>query len=193
VLALFISITAVPPEVERRTTYTLFAKPLNRFEFVMGKFLGCCGLLAANLAVIGLIVALMLWNQNQNLTMALLKNLASFFFSYTALIALAVSATLFLPMAVAGLVALGIYFLGSVYGLGQQVAQTASLNVVWRGLGLLVYHFGRIATPRVNLLNTDRPFYEITGASQPQAVAYVLLYSVVVLVLGSVIFSRREL
>lgn len=196
VLALFISVTAVPPEMERRTTYTLFAKPLNRFEFVLGKFLGCCALLAVNLVVIGLLVALMLGRDNPNLTVALLKNLGTFFVSYTALIALAVSATLFLPMAVAALVALGLYFLGSVYGMGLQVAQAERLNPIWRGIGWAVYHFARIATPRVNWLNTDRPLYMLEGAkqaSQPEAIGYVLLYSLAVLIVGSLIFSRREL
>jgi ABC-type transport system involved in multi-copper enzyme maturation permease subunit len=192
VLALFISVTAVPPEMERRTTFTLFAKPLNRFEFVFGKFLGCCGLLAANLAVIGGIVALMLWSENPTLAAALEMNLLFFFVSYTALIALAVAATLFLPMAVAALVALGLYFLGSVPGYGLQVAQTDRLAFVWRALGAFVYHFARIATPRVNWLNTDRPFVDVQH-SQPEAVAAVLLYSIAVLAIGSVIFSRREL
>lgn len=196
VLALFISVTAIPPEMERRTTYTLFSKPLNRFEFVLGKFLGCCALLALNLAVIGLLVLLMLWRESPALSIALLKNLGTFFVSYTALIALAISATLFLPMAVAALVALGLYFLGSVYGLGLQVAQADRLNPIWRGLGWLVYHFARVATPRVNWLNTDRPLYRLGGAaqaSQSEAIAMVLLYSLAVLIIGSIIFSRREL
>lgn len=192
ILALFISVTAVPPELERRTTYTLFAKPLNRFEWVLGKFLGCCLLLALNLSVVALIVALMLWDTNPTLAIALLLNLATFFVSYTALIALTVSLTLVLPMTVAALVALGLYFLGTVYGLGLQVAETERLWAGWRALGAFVYWLGRVASPRTNWLLTDRPFY-LVETPQSVAVAAVLGYALVVLVVASLFFSRREL
>jgi hypothetical protein len=56
-----------------------------------------------------------------------------------------------------------------------------------------VYHFGRYATPKVNWLNTDRPFYQLTGHTQAEAVAYVLAYSAIVLALGAIAFSRREM
>lgn len=192
VLALFISITAIPPEIERRTTYTLFAKPLERWEFVFGKFFGCCALLAINISVIALIVWLMLGKENPTLTIALLKNLATFFISYTALVALIISLTTMLPMVVAGLVGLGIYFLGSAYGYGLSVAQTDRLNVFARSIGWIVYYVGRAITPRINWLNTDRPFYDLT-INQAYASACVLAYAVAALIVGAAVFSRREL
>lgn len=193
VLAIFISVTAIPPEFERRTTYTLFAKPVERYEFVFGKFLGCFLLLAGNLAVIAALVWLMLGREDPKLTMDMLRNLGAFCVSYTALIALAISFTLVAPMPIAALLSLGIYFLASVYGYGLQVAETARLHPFWRAVGSVVFFVGRYATPRVNWLNTDRPFYQITGHTQLEASLYVLAYSVVVLILGAVVFSRREL
>lgn len=193
ILAIFISITAVPPELDRRTTYTLFAKPVERYEFVLGKFVGCVVLLAANLCAIGAIVALLLYHENPALTNALLLDLATYWVSYTSLIALSISLTLIFPMTVAALVSLGVYFLGAVYGVGLQVAQTDQLHPFWRGVGRFVYDFGRVATPRVNWLNTDRPAIAVMGHSQEQAVGYVLAYSLIVLVLGAIAFSRREM
>ncbi|HEY3265878.1 MAG TPA: ABC transporter permease subunit [Armatimonadota bacterium] len=193
VMAIFISVTAIPPELERRTTYTLFAKPLDRWEYVLGKYVGCCALLAANVIAIAAIVALMLGREDPTLTVALMKNLATFFISYSALIALALALTLVLPMAVAAMVSLGLYFLSSVYGFGLQVAQTPRLPHWARALGAGVYHIGRLVTPRVNWLNTDRPFYEVSGHTQLEAALCVMAYSVAVLALGTLAFSRREL
>lgn len=192
VLALFIGVTAVPNEMERRTTYTLFAKPLERYQYVYGKFLGCSMLLAANLTVVGAIIAAILYSQDATLTVNLLKNLATFWVSYTALIALAITFTLVLPMAVAALAALGVYFLSSVYGYGRQVAETTALHPFWRGLGEIVYVLGKHITPRVNWLAVDRPFYEVS-TPQPVAIAAVLGYCFVILALGTWAFSRREL
>lgn len=192
VLALFIGVSAVPNDIERRTTYTLLAKPIERYQYVYGKFVGCSMLLAANLTVVGAIVAAILYAENRSLTINLLLNLATFWVSHTALIALAITFTLMLPTSVGALVALGVYFLSSVYGYGRQVAETQALHPFWRGLGEIVYFLGRYFTPRVNWLAVDRPFYSVS-TPQPLAIAAVLGYCVVVLALGTWAFTRREL
>lgn len=41
-LALFIGITLISKEIEKKSIYTLLSKPLKRHEFILGKFLGLC-------------------------------------------------------------------------------------------------------------------------------------------------------
>ena len=41
-IAIFLGVTLVPPEIERRTIFTILSKPVNRIEFLLGKFLGLC-------------------------------------------------------------------------------------------------------------------------------------------------------
>jgi len=50
-LAIFMGITLVSREIERRTIFTLLSKPVRRAEFLVGKFLGLALTLAVNLAV----------------------------------------------------------------------------------------------------------------------------------------------
>ncbi len=52
--AVFIGVGLVSREIERRTVYTLLAKPLHRFEFVLGKFGGLTLTLLVNTAVMTL-------------------------------------------------------------------------------------------------------------------------------------------
>jgi len=54
-MAIFLGVSLVPPEIERRTIFTILAKPVNRMEFIMGKFLGLCLTLLVNLALMVLI------------------------------------------------------------------------------------------------------------------------------------------
>ena len=49
--AVFIGIGLVSREIEKRTVYTLLAKPIHRFEFVLGKFAGLALTLLVNTAV----------------------------------------------------------------------------------------------------------------------------------------------
>jgi len=61
VIAIFIGISLVWKEIERRTIYTVLAHPVRRWEFLFGKFLGLFGTLTFNAALmaIGFFAALM--------------------------------------------------------------------------------------------------------------------------------------
>jgi ABC-type transport system involved in multi-copper enzyme maturation permease subunit len=50
-IAIFIGIGLVSREIERRSIYALLAKPVQRHEFIVGKYLGLVGTLAVNLAI----------------------------------------------------------------------------------------------------------------------------------------------
>jgi ABC-type transport system involved in multi-copper enzyme maturation permease subunit len=48
-MAIFLGVSLVPPEIERRTIFTILSKPVTRAEFLIGKYLGLCLTLLTNL------------------------------------------------------------------------------------------------------------------------------------------------
>src|SRR5512144_1638596 len=50
-IAIFIGIQLVYKEIERRTVYSLLAKPVARWEFLLGKYLGLLFTLMVNVAI----------------------------------------------------------------------------------------------------------------------------------------------
>jgi Cu-processing system permease protein len=48
VIAIFIGIGLVSKEIEKRTLYTVLARPVRRWEFIVGKFFGLVGTLVVN-------------------------------------------------------------------------------------------------------------------------------------------------
>jgi len=48
VIAIFIGIGLVSKEIEKRTLYTVLSRPVQRWEFIVGKFLGLAGTLVVN-------------------------------------------------------------------------------------------------------------------------------------------------
>ena len=48
-MAIFLGVALVPPEIERRTIFTILSKPVDRLEFLLGKFLGLALTLFINL------------------------------------------------------------------------------------------------------------------------------------------------
>ncbi|HYO62254.1 MAG TPA: ABC transporter permease [Pyrinomonadaceae bacterium] len=59
-IAVFVGVGLVYKEIERRTIYAIFSKPVGRGEFLLGKYLGLCLTLLVNLAVMGAGVTLAL-------------------------------------------------------------------------------------------------------------------------------------
>lgn len=59
-ISVFVGVSLVAREIDRRTCYALLARPVSRAEFVLGKFLGLLGTTALNLLVMGTVSALVL-------------------------------------------------------------------------------------------------------------------------------------
>jgi ABC-type transport system involved in multi-copper enzyme maturation permease subunit len=62
-IAIFLGIGLVSKEIEKRTVYTIISKPIDRYQFILGKYLGLVLTLLANVGVmaVGLIGMAYLW------------------------------------------------------------------------------------------------------------------------------------
>ncbi len=58
ITAIFLGTSLIPPEIERRTIFTILSKPVTRLEFLIGKYLGLLITLAFNLLVMSAIFIL---------------------------------------------------------------------------------------------------------------------------------------
>src|SRR5215510_4511056 len=59
-IAIFVGVGLVYKEIERRTIYAIFSKPVGRGEFLVGKYLGLCLTLLVNVVVMAAGVSLAL-------------------------------------------------------------------------------------------------------------------------------------
>src|SRR5215207_6473388 len=59
-ISIFVGVSLVSKEIEKRTVYAVFAKPVSRTEFILGKYLGLCLTLLVNVLVMGVGVSLAL-------------------------------------------------------------------------------------------------------------------------------------
>jgi ABC-type transport system involved in multi-copper enzyme maturation permease subunit len=63
-MAVFIGVGLVSKEIDRRSIYSLLAKPVHRWEFVLGKYAGLVGTIVFNLAVMTVaLFVLLAWFQ----------------------------------------------------------------------------------------------------------------------------------
>jgi len=59
IISLILCVSLIPNELERRTLYTILSKPVNRYEFVLGKFIGAVLTLTVNIALMGAVFIIM--------------------------------------------------------------------------------------------------------------------------------------
>src|SRR4051812_37771527 len=59
-ISIFVGVSLVSKEIEKRTVYAIFSKPIGRGEFIVGKYLGLCLTLLVNVFVMGVGVSLAL-------------------------------------------------------------------------------------------------------------------------------------
>lgn len=59
-IAIFVGVSLVSKEIEKRTVFAIFSKPIGRGEFIVGKYFGLCLTLLVNVLIMGVGVTLAL-------------------------------------------------------------------------------------------------------------------------------------
>lgn len=78
-IAVFIGVNLVHKEIDRKTIYALVPKPLHRWEFIIGKYLGILGTLLLMVVVMAAILFLVLVVQEAPLELSLIRAITLLF------------------------------------------------------------------------------------------------------------------
>jgi ABC-type transport system involved in multi-copper enzyme maturation permease subunit len=193
-IAVFIGVGLVAKEMDKRTLYALLAKPVRRWEFLLGKFGGLLLTLAVNtLAMaVGLFLVLSFVKHSEEysersvliavyfilLKLALVVALALLFSCYTTpLLAILCTAGLY----VAGL------FVGEMRTFHSETMSHA-LQSLLRWLSYLLPNFENF-----DVMAAAAHGRAIPAALIAQNTAYAALYCVIVLSAAAAIFTKRNL
>ena len=192
-ISIFVGVGLVYKEIERRTIYAIFAKPVGRGEFLVGKYLGLCLTLFVNVFVMGVGVTLALVYVKRNGDPSVLNIWPAILLIYVELMILTAVALLFSSFSSPALSALLTFF---VFIIGHF---SADLKTFAASMGTTSarYLFGALFYLLPNLSN----YSYITPAAHGQtptpmmlltSTAYALLYITVLLAAATLIFNRRN-
>jgi len=190
IVAVFVAAGLVHKEVEKRTVFVLFSKPVSRGAFIGGKFIGLCGTMAIVLSGMGLFLFALVWIIDRQPSWMVLAAVVMIYVQLLAIMAV----TLFFST-------MGSAILAAVLGICVFVAGQLSHNVlaltrlgknpITEALSWVVY----VIIPNFSAVDVK------AGAVGEQTlawgqiglwVAYLLAYIVVALALSTVIFRRKE-
>ncbi len=202
IIAIFVGVNLVYKELERKTIYSLIPKPVHRYQFVLGKYMGMLITLGVLVAVMTGVLFIVIAVQGEVLKPALFKMTTLIFLEVVVIAAVAVLFSSFSTPFLSGLFTLGIFLLGrSVPDIQSLVRHlqdpekgnifTASLlDGVTRVLPNLRLFF---ATGTENgsvyaSVHGAFPDWSYVG----MAAGYAGLYASLVLLLAIFLFSRRD-
>lgn len=209
-LALLTASSTVAEEIEGKTAITLLSKPINRRQFIIGKFLGIeLGVLALYV-LLGTLFALGVWYKyaydlresaggvaepakRMAQVMQIMPGLALGFFEVTVLAAVSVAISTRLPMLVNLVVCISIFFLGHLTPvLVEATGQGNTSELVSFMARLFAW-----ALPSLEFFNAGPSIS--TGAQIPwvgyvfPALVYCVLYSGAALLFAFILFEDRDL
>ncbi|HEV2707161.1 MAG TPA: ABC transporter permease [Pyrinomonadaceae bacterium] len=192
-IAIFVGVGLVYKEIERRTVYAIFSKPVGRGEFLLGKYLGLCLTLAVNVLVMGAGVSLALVYVRRGFDPLVLHIWPAVALLYVELMILVAVALLFSSFSSPALSALLTFF---VFVIGHFSADLKTFAATM-ATPAARYLFGALYYVLPNLSN----YAYITAAAHGEtptllhfltAVGYGLVYICVLLAAAVLIFDRRN-
>ena len=190
-IAIFVGVSLVWKEIEKRTVYSIFSKPIGRAEFIIGKYLGLCGTLFVNVLIMGIGVSLaLLYVGGGRLIGGVWGAVLLIFLELTIITAVAIMFSSFSTPALSALLTFFVFLIGhfssSLLDLATGIGSKAAIAVFTAVYVLLpnLSNFSFIA----NSANGDAPSLSWIGV----AAAYAFLFDIIVMTITVVIFSRRN-
>lgn len=192
-IAIFIGIGLVYKEIDKRTIYSLLAKPISRSEFILGKYFGLCLTLLVNTAVMAVAIALALAYVKGGLDAMQARILPAAYLIFLELMVMTAIALLFSSFsspALSALMAFFLFLIGSFSADLKLFAATVSSSLIKALAQALYYLLPNLANFNyiTNAAHGNAPPANMVAAST----IYAALYISALLAATILIFQRRN-
>jgi len=193
-ISVFLGVALVSKEMDKRTLYALLAKPVRRWEFLLGKFGGLVLTLAVNTAAMAvglLLVMIYVKHTLEGSDAAVLVAVYFILLKLALIVALALLFSCFTTPLLAILFTAGLYIVGlyvqELRNLPVQVMSPA-MSAFTKWLSYVLPNF-----ENYNVMAMAAHGRAVPGALILQNTLYTAVYCTIVLTAAAAVFSRRNL
>ena len=190
-IAIFVGIGMVYKEMEKRTIYIILSKPLARWQFLVGKYLGLSLTILVEVAVMTIVLFALCFAYERALPWHLLTAVAAIFFEILIVLAFAVFFSAFSTPFLSGMFTLAIFIIGHFTRDLRQLAvssQDASLKALTDAAYYILPNLERLnyKTRVVHHLPVPGPEFALS-------LVYALSYIAVILIAAVFIFENKDI
>ncbi|TKJ28282.1 hypothetical protein CEE39_10185 [bacterium (candidate division B38) B3_B38] len=189
-MAILIGITLVSREIEKRTIYNILSKPIRRYQFLLGKYAGLLLTILIMDFIMTLGLLLTLYFKSGRFELHLLLAMGLFFCELFIITAFAIFFSTFTTPILSSIFTLAIYAVGhlswNLLALKERIAS------FWgKALCFMLYYL----LPNLENFNIkNEVVHQLTIGWKTVllAIGYGISYSVVIILLATLIFQRRD-
>jgi ABC-type transport system involved in multi-copper enzyme maturation permease subunit len=209
-------VSLIPLEIERKTIYTILSKPVKRYEFIVGKFLGATLTLGLNIALMGIVFLIAVTLKAKGIQMAAasvssgLKDsgmvgvqvfdintvlgVIMIFLQFMVLSSVVMMFSTFLTQTVNFFVGTGVYILGVMSTVIQTLANadgsSKAVQLLYKGIHTIVPNFDKFNVTNTLLHPetsiTSLPMYTL------QVAGYAIVYTLIMAIVAVIVFDKKE-
>ncbi len=204
IIAIFVGVNLVYKELERKTIYSLIPKPVHRYQFVLGKYVGMMMTLAVLVTIMTLVLSVVLAIQGEASFGPLMKMVVLIYFEVMVITAVAVLFSSYSTPFLSGLFTIGIFMIGrnipEIHTFAKRMEEDGSaINDLTaftvRGFSHIIPNLrfffvtgSESGGAYISVHEVGFPDWSYVGT----AGGYALLYVFLTLCLSIVLFSRRD-
>ena len=190
-IAIFVGVGLVSKEIEKKTVYAIFAKPVRRGEFIAGKYLGLCGTLFVNVLIMGVGVSLaLLYVKGSSLIGPSWVAIALIYFELMIVTSVAILFSSFSTPSLSALLTFLVFIIGHLSASLRDLAvtlQSKAAAYILEAIYFLLPNLSLFSFRTEAALGISPGGPAIIGA-----LAYALCYIAIVLTVSIVVFTRRD-
>lgn len=189
-IAIFVGIGLVSKEIDRRTVYTIMARPISRARFIIGKYLGLVITLSVNMLIMLAVLLITMLLYRVPVQASLFQAIELMFIEVLVVTAMALCFSTFTSSALSAIMTIGLYVTGHLTADMRSIAEKSQNEVIKAVMTGLYY-----ICPNLEVLNikgqaaTGIP---VTATYQVLATGYGLLYAMVLVLSACAVFQRRD-
>lgn len=192
-ISIFLGISLVSKEIERKTVYTIVSKPVRRSQFVLGKYLGLLLTLFVNtvLMLAVLLATLAFVSRNEaNPYLGIVQAWIMMMFEFALVTAIAVFFSTFSTPTLSAMFTAALWIIGHLVS-DMRYWALKSQDELTRTLVDVVYYI----LPNLEILNVRNRvtyFIEIRWSEVLWTASYAAMYTAFILAAAVIVFSKRD-
>jgi ABC-type transport system involved in multi-copper enzyme maturation permease subunit len=189
-MAIFLGISLVSKEIERRTIYTLLSKPISRASFLLGKYLGLVLTILVNISIMVLVYVAILYYLTGHFSWAQAQAIILIFISLMIVVAIALFFSTFSTPTLSAIFTLSLFVIGHLTGDIKAFSEKSGKPLV-EYFGKAIYY----ALPNLsNYSMVDNATYAQAMATGNflLAISAGILTTAIILILAGLILEKRD-
>jgi Cu-processing system permease protein len=190
IIAIFVGIGLVSREIERRTIYTILARPITRVQFVLGKYIGLGCIVVVNVAIMFAMFLGTVWLSGFPIYGVFFQAVQLIVVEALLVMAVALLFSTFSSSTLSASMAIGLYIVGHLTGDLKLIAEKSPHQVTKVLMTGLYYICPNLEA--LNFKGQAASGVSIEIGIQALATTYGFLYTGLLLVGACLIFQRRD-